>query len=455
MTLEEDKKKDGEIAPEDDFDQIFKDLFKDQELDKKTSKKKKLDSEDALLDDLLTATEEDQEEVSLNQEANNEEKSEEDFQWLEDLIKDLDTKDNQEEPLVPALQGSASTKGAKKSFLSKIGNKPRAPAPPPNVVAYASGKKVVVMESQEEEAPQKKIKFFVKKIKITPKKILFCVMGIILVASTTFAINFFNNTKIKDSNIILKEVYGGDKILIDLKMTSKSGYEVIEKGYLDSQVSNLMYQLIKPGDKVLDIGAGFGYYSLYLARLVGSQGKVFSFEARDKVFKLLEASIAINKFTQITPIQALLFSDKIKVLVNESDKNHRSKFGLINIELDNKNLYNNNLGSFLAETSKLDDLVPIDNISLININASGTEMNILLGAKKILAYSPKVKIITTWSKNQMSHYINLKAMIQQLLSNDFKFWLIKPSNGTLIPLTSLDQIMQVERARLLIAKTLN
>jgi FkbM family methyltransferase len=451
MTLEEDKNQ----TEEDEFDKIFKDLF-NEDKDKNNTSKSKVSPEDDLLDDFF---EEELDELQIDDNDNTkislttppEDNKPEDFQWLEDLIKDLDTKDNKEEkanlPAPPAPPG-------KKSFVSKIADRPKAPPPPKHVAEYGSGKKIVTFHKEEEE-PAKKRKISFKFMQKYWKKFAITTGALGLIVMSFFLIKKGLTNNSTEDHIILTKVYSGDKILVDRSLASKSGLEAIKKGYLDSQISNLMYQLIKPGDKVLDVGAGFGYYSLYLARLVGSQGKVYSFEAREKVFNLLEASIAINKFDQITPVQALLFSDKIKVLVNESDENHKSKFGMINIETNSNSDYINSQGSFLVETSTLDDLLGPIPIDFIHVNAQGTEMNILLGAKKILTASPKVKIITSWSKYSMSRYVNLQSMVEQLLANDFKFWLIKPSNGTLIPLTNLDQVMQVERGRILIAKTLN
>ena len=41
--------------------------------------------------------------------------------------------------------------------------------------------------------------------------------------------------------------------------------------------TNLIKNKIKEGDIVLNIGANIGYYTLLIARLVGSNGKVFAF----------------------------------------------------------------------------------------------------------------------------------------------------------------------------------
>ena len=91
---------------------------------------------------------------------------------------------------------------------------------------------------------------------------------------------------------------------------------------------------------------------------------------------------------------------------------------------------------------------------MLHINAHGSELSIILGAQRLIATSPKIKIITSWSKYQMAKYVNINNVVTQLVDNGFRFWLIKPSNGTLIELSKVEHILQVERGRFLIAKTL-
>ncbi len=58
----------------------------------------------------------------------------------------------------------------------------------------------------------------------------------------------------------------------------------------------LFKRAIKPGSRVLDIGAQFGHYSLLAAKRVGPGGKVYAFEPAPPNFKLLERNIRVNGY---------------------------------------------------------------------------------------------------------------------------------------------------------------
>ena len=55
---------------------------------------------------------------------------------------------------------------------------------------------------------------------------------------------------------------------------------------------------VKEGDIVLDVGAHIGYYTLMLAKSVGTKGKVFSFEPEPHNVEVLKKNISINYNTR-------------------------------------------------------------------------------------------------------------------------------------------------------------
>ncbi len=59
--------------------------------------------------------------------------------------------------------------------------------------------------------------------------------------------------------------------------------------------------ILRPGDRVADVGANVGWFSLLAARLVGPAGEVHSFEANRDTFALLQDNLALNAFAQVVP----------------------------------------------------------------------------------------------------------------------------------------------------------
>ena len=457
MSDEERKKKEQE-----EFDKLFDDLFKTNPPNEDKPKENK---DDILDDDFLKSLfdEDDKKNDFSNHKEDKiedkptEKKDDDNFDWLKELIDEIDKEEQakkKQEGTTAIAPVAGPAKPVKPSFTSKLKDKPRPPKPPEHIRMWGSGKKVVKMPVREESSGisnnnSSKLRYW-----------LIISLVVIISGSTGFFASHYTGKDIKtevckNTDIILKNTYTGDKILIDTSVISENGKRIIDQGYIDAHISNLMYNLVKPGEKVIDVGAGFGYHTLYLARIVGNNGNVYSFEARKCVSELLESSIKINRFKNVEIFNTVLFSENIRMIVDTIDHKKRSNFGVHNIILQQDNTYNNTEGEIVNAMTLDSVLQNVSNISLININANGNELSIILGAKNLIANSPNIKIITTWSKYEMAKYVNVQIIVQQMLSNGFKFWMIKPSSGKLVELSRIEDIMQLERGRFLIAKSIN
>lgn len=58
---------------------------------------------------------------------------------------------------------------------------------------------------------------------------------------------------------------------------------------------NLVRQLVRPGQIVLDVGANIGYYTLLVSRLVGAAGRVHAFEPDPSNVAILRRNLADNQ----------------------------------------------------------------------------------------------------------------------------------------------------------------
>lgn len=73
-------------------------------------------------------------------------------------------------------------------------------------------------------------------------------------------------------------------------------------GTWEPAVTQVLQAQVQPGMTVLDIGAHVGFYSLLLARLVGAQGCVLSFEPMPDNYARLVENLQLNHLQQVTPI---------------------------------------------------------------------------------------------------------------------------------------------------------
>jgi FkbM family methyltransferase len=69
-------------------------------------------------------------------------------------------------------------------------------------------------------------------------------------------------------------------------------------------------KLCKPGNIVMDIGANIGEWTLYMAKMVGDTGRVFSIDPIPSMIKALKKTIAINQLSQVS-ITECAISNKI------------------------------------------------------------------------------------------------------------------------------------------------
>jgi FkbM family methyltransferase len=70
---------------------------------------------------------------------------------------------------------------------------------------------------------------------------------------------------------------------------------LIYNGIWEKNVRDKFQEYVKPGMKVLDIGANIGAHTLFLSKLVGDCGKVLAFEPCQNIFDILKVNCILNK----------------------------------------------------------------------------------------------------------------------------------------------------------------
>jgi FkbM family methyltransferase len=89
----------------------------------------------------------------------------------------------------------------------------------------------------------------------------------------------------------------GPEILVPLNdFVGRAAFYV---GDLDRKISGVIKRIVRPGDRVLDIGANIGVVTLHLAKLVGKTGMVHSFEPNPNIADLLLRSVERNRMDNV------------------------------------------------------------------------------------------------------------------------------------------------------------
>ncbi len=152
-----------------------------------------------------------------------------------------------------------------------------------------------------------------------------------------------------------------------------SGARFIQGRYEPDTIKTLE-TLIQPGQIVYDVGAHVGYLTVYMSRLVGTNGQVIAFEPRPLNLVYLKKHISKNNVNNVLIIEAGV-SDHTGT--GKFDRNHGTGTGRISDE-----------GDLSIDLVVLDQLLKSGRIpppNLIKMDIEGGEVQALPGARELLS----------------------------------------------------------------------
>ena len=199
-------------------------------------------------------------------------------------------------------------------------------------------------------------------------------------------------------------LYNGFHCIIPLDDTGVS--EEVKKVYMKP----------KKGDVVVDVGAHYGFYTLYASRLVGVEGMVFSFEPHPENYKGLLTNLRLNGIKNVKTFNIALgeLDGKIRFYIRSHSGAHSTFF--------------RSKDYITVELAKLDTIVERLNLkraNLIKIDAEGAELNILKGASKVIkCFKPNLTMAAY-------HFPEQAVKLEEWLKKYSDYTAIKANNGFL------------------------
>jgi FkbM family methyltransferase len=170
---------------------------------------------------------------------------------------------------------------------------------------------------------------------------------------------------------------------------------LIDWGMWERSESQVLSEILHPGDTFIDVGADFGWYTVIGAKVVGPTGRVVAFEPVPGNLEYLKRNVAANKCDNVKP-EALALSNKA---------------GKLTFHLDQTNLGDHSMlesrdrvgGTLEVEATTLDEYLKdySGKIALIKIDTQGAEGYIIDGMAETIAKHPEMAILIEYTPSAL------------------------------------------------------
>lgn len=167
-----------------------------------------------------------------------------------------------------------------------------------------------------------------------------------------------------------------------------------EHGFLNPStykpsVLRALQEVLRPGDRAIDLGANTGYFTCLMAKLVGERGRVIAFEPNPANIAFLKKNISANGLHNVS-VEHVAVSDAPGTLTLHLRGVHSSLgFDPLGDGTGNRKVS--------VPVVRLDDRVSAaTRVRLIKMDIIGSEPKALIGMKSVLAKNPHIVILTAF-----------------------------------------------------------
>lgn len=155
------------------------------------------------------------------------------------------------------------------------------------------------------------------------------------------------------------------------------------QGLYERITSSIIRRLLKKNDVVIDVGAGFGYFTLLSAKIVGPKGIVFAFEPEPLHYVILQLNVKLNNLNNVHIFNYAVanFNGIAKLFVRGEESSLFRRAAKVERVV-------------LVRVVRLDDVIPYSlSVDLIKMDIEGAEPLALEGMHEIIKRSRDLKLI--------------------------------------------------------------
>jgi FkbM family methyltransferase len=173
-----------------------------------------------------------------------------------------------------------------------------------------------------------------------------------------------------------------------IRVNPRTGQNV-QQGIGEPEVQRVLVDHLQPGTTFYDLGANIGFFSLMAARLVGPQGRVFSFEADPEIAARLRENLSRNEFSQAQVVQKAVWSESTTISFARVDPNTSPDRGLGHVSANASGA-----GAITIEAVSLDEFAATNPApDFVKCDVEGAEVAVFQGASSLLSQKHPILLV--------------------------------------------------------------
>lgn len=220
-------------------------------------------------------------------------------------------------------------------------------------------------------------------------------------------------------------------------------------GAWEPDVERVLHRLLRPGQRVVEVGANMGYHSLTLAERIGPTGQLHCFEPHPELLPLLRGTMALNGFR---PPRVTVHG------VAALDRAGDVAFRWDPLQIGSGHVAEGDDGAEYVRVAevpavRLDDLLGplLPGLDLLRMDAEGSELLVLRGAEALIRRSPGLRILMEWSPVMLATRGDPAEGAAWLAELGFRFWRLAGPAAELAPVPA-EAVAALPHCELLLAR---
>ena len=193
-------------------------------------------------------------------------------------------------------------------------------------------------------------------------------------------------------------------------------------GLPDPHEMLFLQRYLRPGDAAIDAGANVGVYTLLMASLVGTDGRVLAFEPADKAFAYLTMNVEMNDLRQVALRKAAIADFRGTADFNQGEDEANAL----------SSLRESPLGRHPVDVVTLDSEIAERSYAVCKIDVEGAEFAALKGAEASLRMAnPPVLLLELTNRTLMRSGRSVEEVKSWLKQRGYELWTYVPDANLL------------------------